>query len=390
MPPSMDLRCAPQDVGVRVVIDTNTIFEDFRMTRTSRQVFLRELPYSAAQLCVPQIVIDEVLTKFKEELKKEASNLTKACSHISRLTGRPADSSFSDERIWEEWRRYRQYLCRILEAANAEVLPYPEIPHASLVKRELERTKPFKPKGTGYRDALIWESILSLFRSEGGPIYFITRNSSDFGEGPVPHPDLVRDLETLEVRVEDCRILPTIEDFNTEVLLPNTDRREDLVELFGAEKIPQFSPRTWVTENLEELLVGLPLGELLLGIDNFNVMGWFGTLDKIDSTEVLDVRRLRSGDLLLSAKIALGIHICLGVDSEGTQRYPRVRELVGGQMEPSEYRVLDLPLDLELSMSFTLEDATYGLKSYQTHELKGPEGSLDYSPDQHQIRVRPG
>lgn len=65
--------------------------------------------------------------------------------------------------------------------ADFEVLPTPEVEHGDLLRREFYRQKPFKPDGTGYRDALIWHTILDYAEAEKPErIYFVTANTTDF------------------------------------------------------------------------------------------------------------------------------------------------------------------------------------------------------------------
>lgn len=74
-----------------------------------------------------------------------------------------------------------------------------------LVQRDLERRRPFleigaKRKATGFRDAVIWESILELLQGgeEYSKIFFVTKDGT-FIENHDLHPHLLDDLDAISV-----------------------------------------------------------------------------------------------------------------------------------------------------------------------------------------------
>jgi len=72
------------------------------------------------------------------------------------------------------------------------------------LKRALAPNKPFVLGGRGYRDALIWFSLLELAQSCVHKISFISDNTKDWcreGKSPELHVDL---LEDLRVQGIDC------------------------------------------------------------------------------------------------------------------------------------------------------------------------------------------
>ncbi|GEM_PF-5101507 len=67
------------------------------------------------------------------------------------------------------------------EGCDFSILGIPEVSHEDLLRREFRHGKPFKPDGSGYRDALIWHSILEYAQEEEpGQIFFVTNNTTDF------------------------------------------------------------------------------------------------------------------------------------------------------------------------------------------------------------------
>lgn len=81
---------------------------------------------------------------------------------------------------------------------------FPDIRHGIVVKRALQRKKPFKADGsTGYRDYLVWQTCLEVARRYANEeIHFITENTRDFADQndrDKLHPDLLADLTEMKI-----------------------------------------------------------------------------------------------------------------------------------------------------------------------------------------------
>jgi hypothetical protein len=91
--------------------------------------------------------------------------------------------------------RYRDDLEEILREANGEILPIPTVPHRRLIERAVARRRPFDANGDGYRDALVWESVLELLNLSTDPVALISNDKPAFSESK-DKPELAFDLVT--------------------------------------------------------------------------------------------------------------------------------------------------------------------------------------------------
>ncbi len=87
---------------------------------------------------------------------------------------------------------YRAELEQILRDNGAEILPIPDVPHRQFVDKAIARGLPLIEQKGGYRDALIWESVLELFAASSNPIVLIS-NDKGFSETK-DKAELARDL----------------------------------------------------------------------------------------------------------------------------------------------------------------------------------------------------
>jgi hypothetical protein len=69
----------------------------------------------------------------------------------------------------------------------------PRVSHEEVVKRDLLRRKPFGESGKGYRDTLIWETVLAELRREQSQMALVSHNIKDFaGPDRMLHADLAK------------------------------------------------------------------------------------------------------------------------------------------------------------------------------------------------------
>ena len=180
---------------MKVVLDSNIIVADFRMSGSNFRILTEWLPHTEHSVHVPQLVIDEVVNQFKSKLLRENDKVKSSLTRIEKMTGDEYPWPLDEARLNAALDAYRQGLHQKLRGLGASVLPYPNIDHPTLVERDLARRKPFSESGAGYRDALIWESALDVAAQDDTPVAFVTNNISDFADlAGALHPDLVQDL----------------------------------------------------------------------------------------------------------------------------------------------------------------------------------------------------
>lgn len=142
---------------MHLVLDTNIIYSE----GFANSVLFRFLTSSAAlldhKIHVPALVIDEVFSKFEEELARKQEQTNRDLRRLERILGRPLESSTVDFDPHEEACLLRNKL-----EDYESVLAYPDTPHKKLARRAIDRKRPFDQKGSGYRDSLIWESVVEL------------------------------------------------------------------------------------------------------------------------------------------------------------------------------------------------------------------------------------
>lgn len=143
------------------------------------------------KIVVPDVVIREAARHFGPAVHTQLAPSSRLVRMLNVLgvTDLP-DLDAITEAIGEPAEFYAAHLRRRLESHGAVVAPVPEVSQEQILARDLAGRKPFRSggkgqSGKGYRDTLIWETILELVRDlpEDEIIYFVTTNTDDFGKG---------------------------------------------------------------------------------------------------------------------------------------------------------------------------------------------------------------
>ncbi|MBB4038234.1 putative nucleic acid-binding protein [Dysgonomonas hofstadii] len=212
---------------MKVVLDTNIIFGDFHLKGAKIKNLCESTKSIGGTVYIPELVIDESINKYKEQLQLGNSKIDKGISDLKRLIGKTVfDNPITDEYIIKEVEEYQKEFRKQIKKLGINIIPYPTIKHKELVKRDLARKKPFQESGKGYRDALIWENVKSL--CEKSPelfdipkIVFINKNYKDFCEKDFSlHPDLKEDLVNNGLQEGSVRIVEEIDIFVNDYIKP--------------------------------------------------------------------------------------------------------------------------------------------------------------------------
>ncbi len=199
---------------MKIVLDSNVLFSDFAMKKPQMLLLERHLARSSAELCIPEVVIEETIRNFKSEYQDALNKCNKAAGLLKVVAKLPAAMPSSDEVVID----YRAKLTARLKELKARTLPMPTTPIFSLFKRYLEKRRPFLDGGKGFNDALIWETILTDCHSHDEKIVFVTEDY-DFGvksdqDGIELHPDLVRELKDIGFSDDRVFLVKGLEAFN--------------------------------------------------------------------------------------------------------------------------------------------------------------------------------
>jgi hypothetical protein len=196
----------------RLVLDANILIQSPRLDSASWRALRRAGEHGEVELYVPEICVVEAIAWWERAWIDKSAELEKVVSGLRRLGAR-IDPRQSPEALTPE--SQEDYLRSRLEQAGT-VLPWPDVAHEQLVRRAVNRRRPFNEQGSGYRDALIWEQVCQL--ATIGPVIFVTANSRDFGVAPDLHAELLADLAKRKIPEDQVALRSALDRLISEVI----------------------------------------------------------------------------------------------------------------------------------------------------------------------------
>jgi hypothetical protein len=184
-----------------------------------------------------------------------------------------------------------------------------------IIEREMAGKKPFGRKSSGYRDFLIWNSVLAQLIKSDATVAFITDNYNDFAVGPKDgernalHPDLLSDLQALNIEPNRVRIYNSLGELNQEVIQPILKKLDSRSMNASIESL---SAR--VGSILRTLLEGLEPDNIKIGLRYEFEDPKIASVEDVMNFVVKDVQVLPSDQLLVSLEADALCHLFAFVD----------------------------------------------------------------------------
>ncbi len=212
-----------------IVLDS-TVFWDDPNVKSGAWALLREFTSrSDSTVFIPRVVVDEVEAKLGKRFDETVKEVKSAAQSLARLID--GEYRVPEPDRSKEMARYSRRLRSRLGELKVKTLAYPSISHPALVQRQVNHQRPFQAKGTGYRDALIWHSLLELLEGSEEDCVLVTNNSTDFAaskESPtVIHSDLQKDLDKSGIKGK-VAISKDLDAFLDEHAKPTLKKLDDL------------------------------------------------------------------------------------------------------------------------------------------------------------------
>ena len=209
-----------------LIMDTNIYFNNFYMKNEHFLALRDSLDQLNLVWGLPKIVFDEVIGKYKNKIAELNKNIKLINKEIKKLI---ADDKITQKQIDEE-KAYNKYKTRLKKlfknTVNMTLLPYPQKKHREIADRAIRKRKPFKENGDGYRDTLLWETILSVLASEKyANILFVTNDKEDFfvrrgkNKGKL-HPELISDINDLNLDIAKIEVFNSLYSLLTKYIQP--------------------------------------------------------------------------------------------------------------------------------------------------------------------------
>ena len=286
-------------IVVLVVVDTCIFAEDYHLRTTLVRLLIEHCSTAGHQLVVPEVVVREVVNRYRERVEERRSKLLSAVEAVKDDTGREFQIDYSPDQLRADIQAYDHEFRNAIIGHGGKIQPIPNTSHDVLIGRDLARRKPFSKTGKGYRDALIWEGVLEL-AATGHDIAIITTNKDDFAETDFTlHHDLQKDLEGRGIAVASVTLYATLKSFVDRYVISALPKPLQEPARFTLATVPTFSLEVAVEQVALENLPHREISARALGRPSELENPTISMIGSPNDIIVLDHRELENGERLI-------------------------------------------------------------------------------------------
>lgn len=173
---------------VFVVLDTTVLRGDMALRSGAIRQLLAWVEAEEVCLRIPEVVIREYERHYSQAGNRAAKQLFDGVSSLNGLNialDLPEAKSLREVVRAAADKQFVHHLARLLQRDDVR-MPLPDVPHDKILQRQLAGRQPFNDSGDGYRDTLIWHSLIELCSrlNELDVVAFVTGNHKDFCDEP--------------------------------------------------------------------------------------------------------------------------------------------------------------------------------------------------------------
>ena len=160
-----------------IFLDSNIYYNNWFLRAANFNLFFNFLENTGAELLVSNLIIQECENTRERELHKAIRTIKDSFWKSNPLTGL---RNVFDTEILRTPYSFKEVVAA--RTQNVRYIPYNDISHETVVKRALKNIKPFQESEKGYRDTLIWLSLLMYLKTAKitDDVIFISNNRKDF------------------------------------------------------------------------------------------------------------------------------------------------------------------------------------------------------------------
>ena len=189
-----------------VVLDANAVHSDPWLAGAPGRKLLELAARGSCVVIYPDVVVEELRRQRRDAAKRAYLVAAEAVRDMAKagidVAQTAADLEASFDRIDADLAAAFE---AVLERDNVLSGPVPDVTASKILKRDLSRRRPFievelkqRSVSVGFRDTLIWETILELLGSDRGveKVLFVTADKGFLSDDSTSlHQDLLDDLE---------------------------------------------------------------------------------------------------------------------------------------------------------------------------------------------------
>ena len=211
-----------------IILDSNIFRSDITLRSKEFDVILDYLNKTHSSIIIPQIILDEIKGLYKRTLNERKNEVLKNINNLNLLiTDDKKHLKINDVDTEIEIKKYEEHIINKLRVRKPNIIPYNNDFLPIISERAINRVKPSGEKGQGFRDTLIWLTMLDYCSTcHEKQITFISNNTDDFASADKIglHESLKKECDKRNVKVNYFKTLKEfIENHSTKIDLISYD-----------------------------------------------------------------------------------------------------------------------------------------------------------------------
>ncbi|KRT15916.1 hypothetical protein ASU31_10415 [Pedobacter ginsenosidimutans] len=260
---------------MKIFIDTNVFYQNWHLRSAHFQLLINFANNSGVELLMSDLVCEEVQNKQEISMQEVATSLNNSLKAFNKVNAEALEVD-----VYSQIEKYNFKNILVDNFDRLTFIPYDSIPQKKLVHRAIKQIKPFFTEDKGYRDTLIWLSLLEYLKHNKikDEIIFVQANANDFFENNSVNflPELLVDIRDYGVQ---CKFL-NYKSLNA--FLKDKVSEED--HLYNFDKVQHEILDHYdleIQDEISDYLNSISTEELMRLINNDNT--WFPNMPVINS-----------------------------------------------------------------------------------------------------------
>ncbi|MBP1167489.1 hypothetical protein JOE44_004373 [Chryseobacterium sp. PvR013] len=189
-----------------IILDTNILRTDFFLNSKDFEVIFDYIEKTHSNLILLNIVMQEIEKLYEEELKEKHDAFKRTNFELSRLLAE-GPSDLKDIDFEKQKKIFKDNLLEKFQISEYnEVFELENSSFNQIIQRAVNKKRPFRINGVGFKDAVLWESIIEYIRmySYKDSVIFISNNVKDFADENNKnnlHPLLLEEIKEFETQI---------------------------------------------------------------------------------------------------------------------------------------------------------------------------------------------
>lgn len=185
-----------------IYLDTNIFYKNWFLESAHFQYLFNFVNNDGHDLIISKVVIEEIENIRNREISSTIEKIEKEFAYLNKRL--KDDINISIQSLVNESYSMEKLLNNSVDGLN--ILDYSLVSQNEVVNRALKNVRPFQEGEKGYRDTLIWLSLLDFIQRNDikDDVIFISANKDDFYDknkkGIVFHHDLLMDLKNKSIK----------------------------------------------------------------------------------------------------------------------------------------------------------------------------------------------